>query len=49
MKNLMIFLLPFIFLISSMSSTRIVQHTDSSDQEVNQELNGKTVTLVKVD
>ena len=48
MKSLMIFMIPIIFLVSCVSSTRLIQPTDSSYQEVNQELKGETVTLVKI-
>ena len=48
MKSTSMFVISIIFLISCMSSTRLVQHTNSSYQEVNQELKGKTVTLVKI-
>lgn len=43
----MIFIIPVVFLVSCMSSTRLIQHTDSSYQEVNLKLTGKTVTCVK--
>ena len=47
MKSTRIFIIPVVFLVSCMSSTRLIQHTDSSYQEVNQKLTGKTVTCVK--
>jgi len=46
-KNVLIFILPSILLLSCMSSTRLVKHTKSSYDEINQELNGKEVTLIK--
>ena len=48
MKTTMILMIPIIFLVCCMSSTRLIQHTDSSTQQVNTELKGKTITLVKI-
>ena len=48
MKTIIISIIAASLFTSCVSITHLIQHTDDSYQEVNQELNGKTVTLVKI-